>query len=222
MGRAAGDEEIHRQDACSAIAGFAVAKIGPAGERAGAYGDHQLGRRQSGVGLLQRQLHIGADAAGDQQAIGVTWRGDKLDAEAAQIENYRAQNVYVRFAGIAAGGADLAQPERAAIELEHFGFQSASQLQRFAVILQRFARTHRQAKFAREPQGARGAGFSAFAAKQAAPQIQAQIMFLRRKRNRVNGASFLAVVATGPAQLLVKGRPAPEMLRQFRFFAGEW
>ena len=60
-------------------------------------------------------------------------RGDELDAEAAQVEDDRAQHVDVGLAGVAAAGADLAQLERAAEQPQHLRFERLGQLERPAV-----------------------------------------------------------------------------------------
>ena len=46
-----------------------------------------LGRGDGVVGLLEREAHVLADGAGDEQAVGVARRGDELDAEAAEVED---------------------------------------------------------------------------------------------------------------------------------------
>ncbi len=82
--RAAGDVEVDRQHRIGAVVRLRVADVGAAGDRAGADGDHELGRRHRVVGLLQRQAHVRGHRAGDQQAVGVARRGDELDAEACR------------------------------------------------------------------------------------------------------------------------------------------
>ena len=59
--------------------------VRPAGDRAGADGDHELRRRHGVVGLLQREAHVLGHRAGDEQPVGVARRGDELDAEAAEV-----------------------------------------------------------------------------------------------------------------------------------------
>ena len=39
----------------------------------------------------------------------MAWRGDELDAESGEVEDDRAEDIHVGFAGIAAAGADLPQ-----------------------------------------------------------------------------------------------------------------
>jgi hypothetical protein len=55
--------------------------------------------------------------AGDEQAVRVARRRDKLDAEPAQIPADGAEDVHVRLAGVAAARAHLPQPQRAAEKL---------------------------------------------------------------------------------------------------------
>ena len=117
MRRTAGDEEIDRHDRRGAVVHLGVADERPAGDRAGADGDHDLRRRHGVVGLLQRQFHVLRHRAGDEQPVGVARRGHELDAEAAEIPADRAEHVGVGLAGVAAAGAHLPQPQRAAEEL---------------------------------------------------------------------------------------------------------
>ena len=56
-------------------------------------------------------------------------RGDELDAEAAGVEDDVAERVGLDLAAVAAAGADLAQPQRAAEQLpqlavERFDFRA--------------------------------------------------------------------------------------------------
>ena len=54
------------------------------------------------------------DRAGDEDAVGMSRRGDELDAEPAGIEDDIAERVGLDLAAVAAAGADLAQAQRAA------------------------------------------------------------------------------------------------------------
>ena len=55
MGRTSRNEEIDRNDAACAVMLLGVINVRPTGNRAGAHGDHDLGRRHGLVGLLQSQ-----------------------------------------------------------------------------------------------------------------------------------------------------------------------
>jgi len=116
VGRAAGDVQIHRDDGVGAVVLLGVADVGTAGDGAGADRDDDAGLGDGLVGLLQGDAHVLGDRAGDEQAVGVTRRGDHLDAEAGEVEDHRPQHVDVRLAAVAPTGAHLAQLERAAVE----------------------------------------------------------------------------------------------------------
>ena len=89
----------------------------PARNRARADRDDNFRRRHGVVCFFQGQFHVATDGTGDEQAVRVTRRGDELNSEAAQIPADRAEHIGVGLARVAAAGADLAQPERAAKKL---------------------------------------------------------------------------------------------------------
>jgi len=118
VGRAAGDVEINGNRAVRAVVLFGMAGERTAGDGARADGDHEPGGRRGFVGLLQGQPHVLGDGTGDEQAVGVPRRGRHLDAEAAQVEDHRAERVDVGLAGVAAACADLPQLQRADAALQ--------------------------------------------------------------------------------------------------------
>jgi hypothetical protein len=84
-------------------------KEGSAGDGAGADGDNDLRRGHGVIGFLECKLHVVRDWSGNQQTIGVTRRGDKLNAESSKIKDYRVEDVDICFARVTAAGADLPQ-----------------------------------------------------------------------------------------------------------------
>ena len=83
-----------------------------AGYRAVTGGNDNFGFGNRVVCLFQSQQHIPAHAACDQNAVGMTRRSDKLNAKPAEVIDYCAEHIHVRFTGIAACGADFPQFKR--------------------------------------------------------------------------------------------------------------
>ena len=102
VGRTARDVEVNRD-----VLGYAAVRGISAGERttadrAGAHGNHELGRRHRSVGLSERELHVGRHRPGDDDAVGVTRGGHELDSEAAEIEDDVARRYKLGLAPVAA------------------------------------------------------------------------------------------------------------------------
>src|SRR5688500_2843920 len=97
---AAGDEEIDGDEGTGAVKDFGMVDVRTTGDGAGADGDDDLRIGDDSVGFLDGQGHVLRNRAGDEQAIGVSGRGDELDAEAAKIPADGAQNVHIRFAAV--------------------------------------------------------------------------------------------------------------------------
>ena len=115
------------------------------------------------------------DRAGDEQSVGVARRGDELDAEAAEIPADGAEHVGVGLAGVAAAGADLPQPQRAAEELAQFFVERGGQADLFLARLAEqevFAAAHGHAMVAGLGDGPGGTGLDARGAEDAAAQIE--------------------------------------------------
>jgi hypothetical protein len=72
-------------------AGKAVAVSGAAAER-----DHPFGGGRGVVGSLERLLHVPGHRPGDQQHVGMAWRGDEADAEALYVVKGVAQRMHLQ------------------------------------------------------------------------------------------------------------------------------
>src|SRR5258708_12829000 len=101
MWRAAGDEEVHGNDALGAIVLLGVARIDAARDRAGTDRDDDFWRGNGVVRLLHGQAHIRGDRAHENETVGMAWGGDVLNAEAADVPADRAEDVDVGRASVA-------------------------------------------------------------------------------------------------------------------------
>ena len=142
---AAGDIKIDRQLRFGAIVDFGMINERAAGNRAGADRDDKLRIGDRFIRLLQCRHHVPADAAGNQNSVGVTRRCNKLNAESAEIENDGIQHVHVRFAGVAAGGAHLAQFERSAEDPARFLLEPSQAQSRLPFRIKSFLLPHGKA-----------------------------------------------------------------------------
>src|ERR1051326_6395539 len=102
--------QIHRQHAFHTVANLRMSSVKAAGNGAGSGGDDELWLSDGLIGHQQSLFHIHGDRAGDQNAIGVTRRGDELDPEPAGVEDDIAERVCLDLASVATAGADLTQP----------------------------------------------------------------------------------------------------------------
>src|SRR5579875_905227 len=75
------------------------------------HGDDNFWGRNRRIGLFQRQPHVARYRAGNQQAVGMSWRGHELDTKAAQVVCHCTEHVDIRFAPGATAGADLPELE---------------------------------------------------------------------------------------------------------------
>lgn len=109
-GWTAGDLEIDRDESLDrAMAGIGITELA-AIAGTGASGDHVFGSRCGAPGAAQRGLHVARDHTGDQQDIGMPWRGDEMQTEAFQIMVRVGEGMDLQLAGIA--GADVDMPDR--------------------------------------------------------------------------------------------------------------
>jgi len=95
------DVEIDREQVADAVVNFAGTAERAAADGAGAGGDHQFRSGERRVAGEQRRAHVLGDRASDQQAVGMAWRGDELDAEAGQVEDQGVEHVEVGLTGVA-------------------------------------------------------------------------------------------------------------------------
>ena len=69
---------------------------------------------RGGVGFFQREFHVARHGPGHEQHVGVTRRGDEVDAEAFEIIDRAVEAVDFDFAAVARAGIHFADVERAA------------------------------------------------------------------------------------------------------------
>ena len=165
--RATGNEEIDGQQFAAAVVDLWMIQERAAADCTGADGDHKLGAGHGGIRVQQGGPHILAYRPGDDDAVGMAGRRHELNAETAQVENHRAQDVEVRLAGIAAPCADLAEFERAAQQSPRFLLKGLGQPQGLSFPAKVVAPRGGQAVVRRETQGLRRAGLREVGAEQA-------------------------------------------------------
>ena len=195
--RAAGDEEIDRNNRSTTVVDFGVVEERPAADRAGSDGDDQLRRRDRRVRVEQHRAHVLADRAGDDDAIRMTRRGDELNAEAAEIENDRTQDIQIRFTSIAATGTDLAELQRAAKQAPRLLVKSLRSFKLLAGQHQVLSRTRREPIFRGVANRLFRAGVRAISAEQTTAEVQSQSLVV--DANRVGRTGFGASSAIGRA-----------------------
>ena len=114
MGRAAWNIQINRNQAVQVADNILAAPKRATGDRAATAGDNDLGRWNRFVGRKNSRLHVVGNRAGNVDSIRVTRRGDKINAKALQVKKRSAENIGIRFAGVAPGSRDLSELQRAA------------------------------------------------------------------------------------------------------------
>ena len=126
------NEEVDRKDIVRAVENFRMIAKWTAGDRTGAYRDHDFRIRHCLVGLFKSQAHVLSYGAGNQKSIRMARGCHKLNAESAEIEHYGIQNIDVRLASVASTGADLSEFERAAKDPVGLFSKTTRQSQRFS------------------------------------------------------------------------------------------
>ena len=111
MRRAAGDVEIDFVLFDEVTRQKAGIRENPAADGAGAKKDDEFGLRHSVVGRFQRVRHGAGGCARNDKTIGMTGRGDELNAETTHIEIHIVERVQLQFATIATAGGNGAQLE---------------------------------------------------------------------------------------------------------------
>lgn len=227
MGRAAGDIEVNRDKRVSAVMDFRVAPERPAADGAGSAGNRDLRLRDRLPGFEKRFPHMFADRAGHKDAVSVTGRGDELDAEPAQIEADRIEDIGVSFTGVAAACRDFTQFQGATEKLQPFLFQGPCP----GVAMVRpddQLGTGAGSKLVAggKADGAMGAGGCTFVAEDAEPHIESKATssrirpapgsFVVHGGNGTIRADRNAGTAAVPAFLRFQLRIAAEKLRQNR------
>src|SRR5713101_2838155 len=122
IGRAAGDVNVHGKDRVHAAPGRVVLAEDAAAAAARAHGHHQARFGHGGVSLAQGQFHVTGDRPGDEQHVGVTGRGDEVDAEAFEVIDRAVQSDNLNFAAVAGASIHLADVQRTTEDLAHAGF----------------------------------------------------------------------------------------------------
>jgi hypothetical protein len=78
----------------------------------GSYREHDFGRWNSLIRLLQGALHISRDRTSNKESIGMAGRGNELYTKTSDVKNDGIQDIDVGFTRIAPSGADLSQLQR--------------------------------------------------------------------------------------------------------------
>jgi len=120
MGRASGDEEVHREQVGAAVLHLLMVVKGPSGDGTGAGGDDDLRVGYGIVGIAQGRSYVLCDGAGDQEPVGMTGGGDELNPESSQVVGDGAQDIDIGFTGAAPAGADLPQAQGTSEEFSDF------------------------------------------------------------------------------------------------------
>ena len=123
IGRATGNIDIYRDDFVHAAEAGVVLAEDAAAAATGAHGHYQSRRGRGVVGLAQSQFHVARDRAGDQQHVGMTGRGDEMNAEALDVIHRAVQSRDFDLAAVARAGIHFADVERAAQHLGDAGLQ---------------------------------------------------------------------------------------------------
>src|SRR6059036_94138 len=158
MGRAAGDIQIDRNHRISPIVDFRVINERPPRNRTGAYGDYEFRRRDSVVGLLERQPHVLRHGSRNEQPIRMPRGRDELNAKPPKIEHDGIEHVDVRLTRITATRADLPEFERAAKETPGLLIERPRELASFPCHHQLSTRPGPESVFPRETNRPSGTG----------------------------------------------------------------
>src|SRR5262245_19712000 len=143
--------------------------VGTPGNRAGTSGNDDLRRGDRVVGLLEGERHVRRDRSGDQQTVGVPWRCDELDAEAAEVEDNRSEDTHVRLAGVAAACAHDPQLQRASEQPSQSLVECMRSSHERAPREQLYPWAHRQPVLLRMDDGAFRTRLYALGAEETAP-----------------------------------------------------
>ena len=113
------------------------------------------------------------DRAGDEQAVGVARRRHELDAEPAEVEDDRAEDVDVGLAPVAAARGHLAQLERPAEQAPQLRVERRGERERILIAADHevLAPAHREPVVVGEGDRALGAGLHAVGAEEAAAEV---------------------------------------------------
>ncbi len=91
-----------------------MAEVRSAGNRAATDRNYDLGEGDRLIGGQQGLLHVLGDGSGDEQAVGMTRRSDKLNAEPGQVKDNGVEDVDFGFARITTPCGYLSELERSA------------------------------------------------------------------------------------------------------------
>ena len=100
-GWTSGNVNVDGHDVVDASQRGVVLAKDAATDAAGANRDDDFRFRHSLIGFQQGQFHIPGDRPGDQEHIGVTRRGNELNAEAFEVVDRIVQGNDFQFASIA-------------------------------------------------------------------------------------------------------------------------
>src|SRR5438309_815245 len=178
MWRASGYVQIDGQERSTAVMYFGVSRIRPAADGTGPDGDDQFRRGNRGVSGQQRLAHVLADRACNDEAIRMPRRSDELDSKTAQGKDDRTKYVQVGLAGVAAGGADLAELQGATEEPAGFLIQGCRQPEGLPLKNEVLSCSRRETVFLSVANGSLGTRLHAIRAEKAPTQVQLKPLIL--------------------------------------------
>ncbi len=215
MRRTARYQQVDRQQI-----GGPVVHLRVAGERAAAdgacpHGDDDLRRGDRIVGLLERELHVLGDRAGDEQAVRVSRRRHELHPEPPEVPAHRVEDIGIELAPIAAARRYLAQLERPPEQAMQLRTQLRGERERILIAADHevLAPAHRETIVIGEGDRALGTGLHAVGAEEAAAEVDLSRL---PARDRLGRTGLRARAAAGPAQAGVDLGPAAKPRGQLR------
>jgi hypothetical protein len=128
MGRTAGDVEIDGNYRMNAMKDFRTPFKGTSSNSAGPHSNHNLRIGDRFVGFFEGELHVFCNGACDDEAIGVSRRGNKLNPKTGEIKDHIIQGLKFEIAAVATPCANLSEFEGSTEELLHFLIQSLRKL----------------------------------------------------------------------------------------------
>lgn len=176
----AGNIEIHGNQTVQITNNIRATPERPAGYGTAAAGNNDFGCWHRLIGGQECGLHVLGDRTGNMNAIGMSGRGDKLDAKTGKIKKRGVQDIGIRFAGIAACGGNLTQLQGAAKKLFKMGLRIVGKLRQVAVGQQMFFFGNPKFKILGEPDKIPFGHGLALPAKNTAAKINQSVIGINR------------------------------------------
>jgi len=113
IGRAAGNVNVHRDDAVHPSAYRVIAAEDAAATATRAHGHDKPRRRHGVVGFAQSQFHVARHRSCHEQHVGVARGGGEVNAEAFNVIDRTVQPGDFHFTAVAGAGVHFANVEGA-------------------------------------------------------------------------------------------------------------